>query len=60
MLVILVVGYFWLMALSVLSIVRYMAPVTAVLFPFTGLASMVLIERLRRGREASQAVPQPG
>jgi len=58
----LVVGYSWLMALTVLSIVRYLAPATALLFPFAGLAVVALAERWRRPRRASpsrRAEPAP-
>jgi len=36
--VLLLFGYFWLVTMSVLSIVRYMSPVLGLLFPFAALA----------------------
>jgi 4-amino-4-deoxy-L-arabinose transferase-like glycosyltransferase len=51
-LVLLLVALFWLMTVSVLAIVRYMAPALSLLFPFLGLALVTAYDRIKAARAA--------
>lgn len=52
-----VIGLFWMVTISVLAIVRYMAPSLTLLFPFIGVAVAAVLQR-RRG--APVGAPSPG